>query len=220
MKYSRGCKCLNNLTHSQKYQDDMVPQWGAGAITRPTCKGCAYCTHADKGAGTVTTRGAHIGARPRMCGVFGVGLMVGRAVCTCGPIRANMLLLKFGRVCKMFESNGFLKMAERDNYEKGCYGPAQDSFVNFSIKVKTLAEILKIIENVIGCERDAISVNACDEPGRIDAQVMENDQGLQPTAREWENFKAGRLDLWACTYSFQFDEVTRTSAKFLECENA
>lgn len=115
----------------------------------------------------------------------------------------------------MYECNGFLKMAQRDNFEKGCYGASHDSWVDFPIKRKTLTEIIDVIIGVIGCEREAITINACDEIGRIDAQVTENDQGLQPTSREWEQFKRGAIDLWMCDYSFSFDEVIRAPAKFV-----
>ena len=60
-----------------------------------------------------------------------------------------------------------------------------------------------------GAEGDAVTLDACEEPGRLDIQTTENDAGEMPTRTELEEWKAGKRDLWAVTYSAQVEQVER-----------
>lgn len=58
-------------------------------------------------------------------------------------------------------------------------------------------------------DTDSVLVNACDEPGRVDVQVMEADDGHTVTSsdHEWKEWVAGRARLWLCTYIFRVQRV-------------
>lgn len=107
------------------------------------------------------------------------------------------------------------KTIERDNYENGCIGDCRDLNYNYAIKGETVAEVKQAIADHVGCELGAITVNPClDDPSRIDAQRMENDNGDEPTPSEMARFKSGEIDLWAADYTFYF--VTTSPAVFGE----
>lgn len=115
----------------------------------------------------------------------------------------------------MFECATVHKFAERDNWELGCVGDCQHHAFAYSIKGNTLEEIKQEIAAFVGCEMEAIEVNPTgEEPWRIDAQTIENAEGYPATRSELEAFKRGEIDLWAVTYSFDFECVERTPAVF------
>lgn len=114
-----------------------------------------------------------------------------------------------------FETKGALRMVEVDDWHQGCLAEGGFSvYVDYPISGETLPEIVEKIQNMTGAERDGVQVNACDEPGRIDVQLTENADGLPATAQELALWKKGKAKLFAVTYSFLFEEVTRSPAVF------
>jgi len=117
----------------------------------------------------------------------------------------------------LYESPYALKTAELDHWEHGCTGQYQDSTVDFPIRADSLEKVIAAICNTLGCSKDAISVNPCeDDPSRIDAQVYEHDDGYMADECDMAQFKNGEIDLYLCTYSWQFERVTREPANFGE----
>jgi len=58
--------------------------------------------------------------------------------------------------------------------------------------------------------------NCCGDAGRVDIQTLETDDSQSPSKAELEAWKAGKLRLWACTYTFHVQEVTRKTAQLTE----
>lgn len=113
-----------------------------------------------------------------------------------------------------YESKGCLKIAELDNFEHGCHGKVQTMWIDVRASGETLDDVKTAIRDFCMCEEGALEINACAEAGRIDAQVTENAEGYPPSESELELWKAGELELYAVTYSFQFEQVTRSPAVF------
>ena len=114
-----------------------------------------------------------------------------------------------------YETKGALKFAERDIFTEGCISDtAYSVFVDNPLQSDNLAQILKSISDFTGCEVEDIEVNACEEPGRIDAAVMETAEGFAATPHQLERWKTGDCDLWYAVYSFYFEGVTRAPANF------
>ena len=113
----------------------------------------------------------------------------------------------------MYMINGFLKFAEKDNFDQGC---DPDTALNASIDVSftsdTIDGILDQVRSFFGVNDENLLLNSCEENGRIDIQITENNNGDQPSIDELERFKRGDLDLWAVTYSGVLYELT--PAKF------
>ena len=112
-----------------------------------------------------------------------------------------------------YETRGALKFAEKDVFAEGCvFDGAYTTFVDYPIQSDSLPALLNSIADFVGCEVSDLELNACDEPGRIDAGVMESAEGYKATPNQIERWKTGNCDLWNCVYSLQIDEVTRKSA--------
>lgn len=115
----------------------------------------------------------------------------------------------------MYEVNGWFKYGEQDFYETGC---DPDSHVSFSgnerFSADNTPDLLIKLRSFVGVDDDyEIELDACDEDGRVDIQVMETAEGYPATAWQFKEWKRGELALWACTYTFMVEEVTRKSVK-------
>lgn len=111
-----------------------------------------------------------------------------------------------------YEVSGCLKHAEEDDFETGCQmgtGTEFDIAMNWS--APTWPALLAQLREFTNTEKDpdATEINAGDEPGRVDIQTTETDDGAEPTEAEYAEWKAGRLKLYAVTYTFIVQKVTR-----------
>lgn len=115
----------------------------------------------------------------------------------------------------MYEVIGFHKDAERDNWEMGC---DPHSCVTYSDNMmrwtaETVPELLEQLAAFLGLSeaeaREVRLLNSCDEVGRVDFQIIENDDGMHPTAAQLKAWKAGEIDLWLATYTFHVERVVR-----------
>ena len=112
----------------------------------------------------------------------------------------------------MYVLKNGMKMVEEDDYEKGCL-PETSFMVTMDVefKAQTTDRIIKQVENFFAVEREDILVNACDEPGRLDVQVLENGHGYTASESEIEDWKQGLVKLYAVCYSFNLYEQNPTS---------
>ena len=109
-----------------------------------------------------------------------------------------------------YEINGFHKMAELDNWEEGVqfeYG--YSTWIDCHISADTVSELQSKIIVFLDVDAGAITLDACEEAGRIDVQKTENADGYSPTASETEYWKAGIIGLYCVTYSCYVEKVTR-----------
>jgi len=118
----------------------------------------------------------------------------------------------------MYEVNGWCKYAEQDFYETGC---DPDRYVSFSgnerFSAHTLPDLLIKLRSFVGVDDEyEIELDACDEDGRVDIQVMEAADSY--IANEWqvEEWRRGEIPLWYSTYTFYVEEVTRRTVRLLE----
>lgn len=94
--------------------------------------------------------------------------------------------------------NGFLKHSEIDNFENGCTGEnAQTTWIETRLSADNLPDLVALAENFTGHEWTKDDI----EPGRMDFSGMENANGMPPSDREYDEWKAGKIDLYLCDYS-------------------
>lgn len=117
-------------------------------------------------------------------------------------------------IATQFEVSGFHRIATEDHYHQGEFGPSSDSYVDYHIKAKTLQEMREKIASVVGGTLEDQDLNSCDEPGRVDVQMLENADGLSPTASQYAKWIEGEYRLWSVTYTFYVESVTRQPATF------
>lgn len=107
----------------------------------------------------------------------------------------------------MIYCKGFLKHVELDNWENGCTYTVQSYFVPNYFECNTREEAIRHCKDITGEIGDeGLELNACDEQGRIDVQVQEDENGNRLTPEQWEQFKAGKIDTYLATYSFYFQQ--------------
>ena len=110
------------------------------------------------------------------------------------------------------------KLIERDNFENGClFNTARSWSLDVEIKGKDKDAFIANLLEFCGCDGSALTIDPCDDdPSRIDVQTTENDDGRPPTESQLTAWKAGRIDLWAVTYTAYVKEVTRRPVNLLE----
>lgn len=113
----------------------------------------------------------------------------------------------------MLEVNGWLKLAEEDNWENGCDGSATQFSGSDRFTAETLPELLDRLKGFSGGEDSGVLLNSCGEEGRIDIQVYENAEGIPASQSEMDRFKKGECRVWLATYSFYVEEVSRQSVR-------
>lgn len=114
-----------------------------------------------------------------------------------------------------YEVNGGLKDWEEDVFAHGCQpGTGACTSLNVRLRADSVEELVKKINDFIGNDDlGAVELDACDEAGRIDVQMLETDDGTAPTERELALWKAGELRLWLANYSFQVEAVERRTVE-------
>lgn len=118
-----------------------------------------------------------------------------------------------------YEINGLLKHAEEDDYKQGCLsGTLQSFFIDQQFSALTVNQLIEQVCDFLGCGLEAVQVNACDEPGRIDWSMMENTDDEEPSPHQYANWKAGRVKLWYATYTGNVEYVERTTGELIEDE--
>lgn len=95
--------------------------------------------------------------------------------------------------------NGMYKSSELDDYEQGIIGDYNSHFIDYSFNAKTIEELINKLIEFTG--HDDICLNACDEPGRVDIQGMEDSHGCVATESDMEEWKIGFRKLYAVTYT-------------------
>lgn len=118
----------------------------------------------------------------------------------------------------MFESRGFLKLSEEDHWENGCDPDTSQTTSNDDITF-TSDTPEDLIEQLMGfcatSNKDSVMLNSCEDIGRVDIQLMENEFGYAASRAEIEDWKLGNVKLYAVTYSFRVENVERERYKFL-----
>lgn len=119
---------------------------------------------------------------------------------------------------KTYEVTGWFKFAEEDSFEHGCDPDTAFSFAGDDIfKGETVEDVLKQIKNFLGVDDDyEVDLDACETEGRVDIQILENNDAYPATSAEMERWRAGEITLWAACYSFEIYEVERRAVNLRE----
>jgi hypothetical protein len=109
----------------------------------------------------------------------------------------------------MFQANGLLKFTEQDIWEEGCQPHTSNSYsIDMTFTGAFPEEVIKKIAGYIGCDEDGIERNSCDEKGRVDFAITEDEEGTPLSPRQWEQFKKGNIKAWYAIYTAYIEETT------------
>ena len=117
-----------------------------------------------------------------------------------------------------YEARGWIKHAEEDIYACGCQ-PDTGSIFDGSdrFQAATIPELIESLMSFTGCnDRESVLLNSCDEPGRVDIQTMETEEGYPATESDIATWKQGHKRLWLATYTFHVEKVTRETVSIAE----
>lgn len=113
-----------------------------------------------------------------------------------------------------YECHTIHKIAELDTYSEGCAGAGMHSTIAYKIVSDSLASIKQQICDFLGCDEEALTIDACEEVGRIDAGLHENAEGYTASVSEMAAWQAGECELYYANYLFYFEQVARAPAVF------
>lgn len=109
-----------------------------------------------------------------------------------------------------FRAHGWLKHCEEDIYETGCVLGSEFSHSlstgHECFSARSAELLLNSLKTFTGSTDTTL--DACDEPGRVDIQGYEDIFGLTPSDEYLEEWKKGLRRLWLCTYTFHIEACT------------
>lgn len=105
-------------------------------------------------------------------------------------------------------ADGWAKFSEEDIYSDGCQPNTGSMYGGEEAwKAGTIEELIEQLLSFTGGEREDIQLNSCDEVGRIDISVMEDENGNRATRQQIEDWKEARIKLWDCIYTFRVERI-------------
>lgn len=112
-----------------------------------------------------------------------------------------------------YETRGCHKYWEENSFSEGCKGGTHgNAFIDVHFSADGVDALVNKIVDFLGGDCD-VELDACGEPGRIEVQMLETDDGTAPTERQIERWKAGELRLWLADYSFYVEAVERRTVE-------
>lgn len=114
-----------------------------------------------------------------------------------------------------YEINGCIKSVEEDVFAHGCKPRTERDFlVEVRLRADSVEELIKKLNDFLGNDDpSAVELDACEEPGRIDVQMLENDNEYAATGRQIAAWKEGKERLWLATYSMKVEAVDRRNVE-------
>lgn len=107
-----------------------------------------------------------------------------------------------------YKITNFLKHAEKDDYIEGC-DPATSRVdtLFYKFEAENKLELINKLMEYFGVDRKAIKLDACEEAGRIDIQLMEDRNCFRADEAALNIWRRGKLELWLVTYSGYLERV-------------
>lgn len=107
-----------------------------------------------------------------------------------------------------FQVNGWVKFYEEDIYQEGCI-PHTGGIIDGreTWKADDIEALIQSLLGFTGADYEALELDSCDEVGRLDISVMEDDNGSHATRHQIEEWKEGKIRLWDCIYTFQVEKI-------------
>ncbi len=105
--------------------------------------------------------------------------------------------------------HGYVKMIEKDDWENGCDPDSTQTFFVDQFEISSSDEdgIIKAIKIEFDAEDGGLLLNSCGEAGRVDVQLMEDEDGNKATKRDMDLFKLNQKQLWLATYTMYVQKV-------------
>jgi len=112
----------------------------------------------------------------------------------------------------MYEVKGFFKFSEEDIFNDGCQPNSRICFDDNTtfFSSDSIEKLITELKGFFGVdEKGNVELDCCDEPGRIDFVVMENEMGYPASKKEMDAWERGECKLWYVVYTVYVEEVDR-----------
>lgn len=107
----------------------------------------------------------------------------------------------------LFTIRGFMALSDPDTYTEGCDPYKSKAYFepDFRLSANSLSELLAELRQQFHAQDDALTLDACDEPGRLDIQVYQREPFVvsKLSAKTIEDWQGGHRILWLTDYIFQ-----------------
>ncbi len=132
----------------------------------------------------------------------------------CRNMQIKDLKAKLNSQDYTWESGQAFKFIEEDVYSKGCLPETAQNFsVDITFTNKSKKGLLAAIKNSFDVKDDALILNSCEEDGRLDISVMEDEGGYQATPQDIASWKKGKRRLWSSIYTYNINKVNKQIVK-------
>jgi hypothetical protein len=113
---------------------------------------------------------------------------------------------------KQYICRDLLKFSEEDVYNDGCQPNTGQCFqVEVSFTDKTTDGLIKKIADYLGCDSDGIEKNACEDPGRVDFALTEDENSTVASKSQIKEWKKGKIKLYYSVYTGFIESLERVS---------
>jgi hypothetical protein len=114
-----------------------------------------------------------------------------------------------------YQASGWMKFSEEDIYQDGCQpNTGGHHGGNEVFKAESLGGLVETLLGFTGADYEGIDFDSCDEAGRIDIALMEDENGSKATRYQINEWKEGKIRLWDCIYSFYVEEIKAQPVQF------
>lgn len=105
--------------------------------------------------------------------------------------------------------DGFYSLTTQDDFEEGEIGKSQLNDYPVKLSHRHEAGLIQAIMDHFDVEREAISLNACEDAGRVDIERHETIDGIQikQDDKEYHYWKKGQRKLYSVIYTGSLQSV-------------
>lgn len=101
-----------------------------------------------------------------------------------------------------YNINFYEKFSEEDVYSEGCKADTGRCYgLKISFEGDNLTSLMCDVCTYFGVEMSDLVLNSCEDEGRIDVMILENDDGYPPSELERREWVQGRCRLWHSVYT-------------------
>lgn len=111
---------------------------------------------------------------------------------------------------KYYEARGWVKFGEEDIYQEGCQPSTSFGDSGKDIfRAETLAGVIRECQSFCGSSsKYDLMLDSCDETGRLDISIMENECGYPASKEELKQWRKGKVKCFNCIYTFRIKLMT------------
>jgi len=108
-----------------------------------------------------------------------------------------------------YQADGWTKFSEEDIYQEGCQPNTGGMFSGRDTwRADSVEDLIQQLLNFTGGEREGVELDSCDDIGRVDISLMEDENGSIATRQQINDWKEAKIRLWGCIYTFQVESIT------------